>query len=62
MYQVRKLVLFRIAGKLRYKPADNGFKQVQLAYLAVISYLDKLVQPSYMLSTRISPLALPRAS
>ena len=41
----------RIAGKLRCKAADSGFKQVQIAYLAVISYLDKLVQPSYTLST-----------
>jgi len=48
-------------GKLRCKAADNGFKLVQIAYLAVISYLDKLVQPSYTLSTQISPLALPRA-
>jgi len=55
---VRKSAPFRIAGKLR----SNGFKQVQIAYLAVISYLDKLVQPSYTLSTQISPLAMPRAS
>ena len=38
--------------------ADNGFKQV--AYLAVISHLDKLVQPSYTLCTQFKPLALPR--
>ena len=49
-------------GKLRCKAADNSFKLVQITYLAVISYLDKLVQPSYTLSARISPLALPRAS
>jgi len=48
-YQVRKSLLFRSAGKLRCKAADNGFKQVQFAYLEVISYLDKLVQPSYCL-------------
>ena len=30
-----------------YSHALNGFKQVQIAYLAAISYLDKLVQPSY---------------
>ena len=36
---------FQIAGKLRYTPTDNGFKQIQIAYLAVISNLDKLVQP-----------------
>ena len=59
---MRKSALFRIAGKLRSKAADNRFKQMQIAYLAVISYLDKLVQPSYMLSTQISPLAQPRAS
>ena len=58
-YQVRKSALFRIAGKLQ--AADNGFKQVQIAYLSEITYLDKLLQPSYMLSTQISPLALPRA-
>ena len=29
-----------------YSRALNGFKQVQIAYLAAISYLDKLVQPS----------------
>ena len=61
-YQVRKSAPFRSASKLRCKAADNGFKQVQFAYLAVISYLDKLFQPSYTLSTQISPLALPRAS
>ena len=33
---------------------DDGFKQVQKAYLELISYLDKLVQPSYMLSVPIS--------
>ena len=37
---------------------ENGFKQVQKAYLALISYL---VQPSYMLSAQISPLATPWA-
>ena len=57
---MRKSAPFRIAGKLRCKAADNGFKQVQIAYLALISYLDKLVQPSYTLSMQISPLALPR--
>ena len=30
-YQVRKSAPFRIAGKLRCKAADNGFKQVQFA-------------------------------
>ena len=44
-----KSVPFQIAGKLRYTPTDNGFKQVQIAYLAVISNLDKPVQPCYML-------------
>ena len=61
-YEVRKLVLFRIRGKLLCKATANGFKKVQIAYLAVISYLDKLVQPSYTLSMQIRPLALPRAS
>ena len=58
---MRKSAPFRIAGQLRCKAADNGFKQVQIAYLALISYLDKLVQPSYTLSMQISPLGLPRA-
>ena len=54
-----------ICGKLQLKPqimimASNKYKL--LTYLAVISYLDKLVQPSYMLSAQICPLALPRAS
>jgi len=48
----------QIAGKLRSIPTDNGFKQVQIAYLAVISNLDKLVQLNY---TLIRPLASPRA-
>ena len=48
-YQVRKLALFRIASKLECKAADNGFKHVQFAYLAVVSYLDKPVQSSYTL-------------
>ena len=34
-----------------YSHALNGFKQVQIAYLAAISYLDKLVQFSFTLST-----------
>ena len=38
--------------------ASNKYKLL----LAVISYLDKLVQPSYMLSLQMSPLALPRVS
>ena len=46
-------------GKLQCKATDNGFKT---AYLAVISYLDKLVQPSYKQSAEISPLELPSAS
>jgi len=57
-YQVRKSAPFWIAGELQSKAADNGFKQAQTAYLAVISYL---VQPRYTLSTQISSLALPRA-
>ena len=62
MYQVRKSAPFRIHGKLRRKATANGFKQVHIAYLAVISYLDKLVQPSYTLSMQIRPWGLPRAS
>ena len=41
---------FQIAGKLQCKGTDNGFKQVKIAYLAVINYLDKLVWPSYTLT------------
>ena len=52
---------FQIVGKLRYTPVDNGFKQVQIAFLAVISNLDILVQPCYMLPLQISLLARPRA-
>ena len=52
---------FLITGKLLSIDADNGFKQVQKGYLALISYLDKLGQPSYMLSVQISPLAKPWA-
>ena len=33
--------------KLLVRTIDNGFKWLQTAYLAVISNLDKLVQPSY---------------
>ena len=61
-HQVRKSAPFRIPGKLRCKTTANGLKQVQIAYLAVISYVDKLVQPSYTPSMQISPLALPGAS
>ena len=53
MQQMRKSALFQIAGKLQYTPTDNGFKQVQNAYLAVISNLDKLVQYCYMLPMQI---------
>ena len=55
---MRKSAPIRIPGKLRCKATTNGFKQAEI----VISYLDKLVQPSYMLSLQISPLVLPRAS
>ena len=40
---------FQIAGKLRCRPTDNGFIQVQSAYLALISNLDKLIQHIYQL-------------
>ena len=33
---------FQIAGKLLGILTDNGFKQVQITYLAMISNLDKL--------------------
>ena len=55
---MRKSAPFKIADKLRYTRTDNGFKQVQIAYLAVIS---NLVQLSYMLHVRITPQAKPRA-
>ena len=58
---VRKLAPFQIAGKLQYMPTHNGFKQVQIAYLAVISNIDKLVLPGYMLPLQIRALARPRA-
>ena len=44
---MRKSAPFQIAGNLSYTPTDNGFKEVQNAYLAVISNLDELVQPCY---------------
>ena len=47
-----KAVLYQVS-----KAADNCFKKVQFAYLAVISYLDKLLQPSYTLPMQTSPLA-----
>ena len=40
MQQMGKSALFQIAGKLQYTPTDNGFKQVQNAYLAVTSNLE----------------------
>ena len=65
-YSVRSVcskwfALFQIAGKLQYAPIDNSFKQVQIAYLGVISNLDKLVQSCYMLPMQIRLLARPRA-
>ena len=56
-----KTALFQIAGKLRGTPTDNGFKQVEIAYLAVISNLERLVPLSYTLSMQIRPLANPGA-
>ena len=35
---------------------ENGFKQVEIAYLAAIRHLDKLVQPSYAICTQFKPL------
>ena len=57
---MRKSAPFQIAGKLRGISTDNGFKQVQIAYLAVISNLERLVPLSYTLSMQIRPLANPR--
>ena len=34
---MRKSALFQIAGKLRGTPTDNGFKQVDIAYLAKVT-------------------------
>ena len=55
---LRFYIRLQFAGKLQGRPTDNGFKQVQIAYLAVISNLDKL---SYMLSKQIRLLASPWA-
>ena len=57
---MRKSAPFQIAGKLQGTPTDNGFKQIQIAYLAVISNLERLVPLSYTLSMQIRPLANPR--
>ena len=54
MQQMTKSISFHIAGKLQGTPTDNGFKQVQIAYLAVISNLGKL---SYTLSKQTRWLA-----
>ena len=54
---MRKSAPFQIAGKLRGILTSNGLKQVQIAYLAVISNVDKLVPLSYMLSKQIRLLA-----
>ena len=59
---MRKSAPFQITGKIRYTLTDNGFKQVQITYLAVISSsLDKLVQPCYMLPMQIRPLVKSKA-
>ena len=52
---------FEVWVSYEYSHTLNDFKQVQIAYLAAISYLDKLVQPSYTLCTQIRPKATPRA-
>ena len=54
-----KVAPFQTVGKLQYTPADNGFKQVQNTYLAMISNLDELVQPCYVLPLQISLQCLP---
>ena len=43
-----KIDPFQTAGKLQNTPTYNGFKQVQIAYLAVISNLDKLYSPAWL--------------
>ena len=59
---MRKSALFQLLVSYEvYTPTDNGFKQVQIAYLALISNIDKIVQLSYMLSKQIRLLASPRA-
>ena len=50
-----KIIAFQISSWLQYI-VKSGFKQVGIAYLAVMSHLDKVVQPSYMLSTYASTL------
>ena len=59
--EIRKSAPFQIVGILRGTPTDDSFKQVQVAYLAVIGNLERLVPLSYMLSMQIRPLANPRA-
>ena len=41
---------FKLLVSYDVQQAENGFKQVEIAYLAVISHLDKLVQPGYTLA------------
>ena len=50
------IISFQIASWLQYI-VENGLKQVEIAYLVVMSHL---VWPSYMLSTWTKPRALPR--
>ena len=58
---MRKSAPFQIAGKLRGTHTDNGFKRVQIAYLAVISNLERLAPLSYTLSMQIRLLTNSRA-
>ena len=50
---------FKLLDSCDVQLTENGFKEVEIAYLAVISHLDKLIQPSYTLCTQFKPLALP---
>ena len=58
---MRKSAPFQLLVSYEVHIQIYGFKQVQIAYLAVISNLDKLVQLSYTLSKQIRLLASPRA-
>ena len=60
-YQVGNSVLFQSLEATMYGE-ENGFNQVVNVHLAVVSYLDKLVQPSYTLFKLIMPQGLLKAS
>ena len=56
---MRKSAPFATARSDDRYSAQNGFKQIEIAYLALISHLDELIHPIYTLSTEIKPLAQP---